>query len=80
MLVLSGCGISRAGEQAEIAAFCAHVVELDLSHNKLQDWLQVSPLTQQRFPSFLVSFQLFSTTAIVCRSVKSCPASPTWSF
>lgn len=41
MLVLSGCGISRAGEQAEIAAFCAHVVELDLSHNQLQDWHQV---------------------------------------
>lgn len=42
VLVLSGCGISRAGEQAEIAAFCAHVMELDLSHNKLQDWHQVS--------------------------------------
>ncbi|TNN01352.1 tubulin-specific chaperone cofactor E-like protein isoform X1 [Takifugu flavidus] len=44
MLVLSGCGISRAGEQAEIAAFCAHVMELDLSHNQLQDWHQISKI------------------------------------
>uniref|UniRef100_H3DA35 Tubulin folding cofactor E-like a n=1 Tax=Tetraodon nigroviridis TaxID=99883 RepID=H3DA35_TETNG len=44
MLVLSGCGISRAGEQAEIAAFCAHVMELDLSHNKLQDWQEISKI------------------------------------
>lgn len=41
VLVLCGCGISRAGDQAEIAAFCSHVVELDLSHNKLQDWREV---------------------------------------
>lgn len=47
MLVLSGCGISRAGEQAEIAAFCAHVMELDLSHNKLQDWHEVYSITEQ---------------------------------
>lgn len=47
MLVLSGCGISRAGEQAEIAAFCAHVMELDLSHNKLRDWHEVYSITEQ---------------------------------
>lgn len=41
ILVLNGCGINRAGDQAEIAAFCAHVIELDLSHNKLQDWQEV---------------------------------------
>ncbi|XP_028319583.1 tubulin folding cofactor E-like a [Gouania willdenowi] len=41
VLVLNGCGISRAGDQAEIAAFCAHVMELDLSHNKLQDWHEI---------------------------------------
>lgn len=41
VLVLNGCGISKAGDQAGIAAFCSHVMELDLSHNKLQDWHEV---------------------------------------
>lgn len=41
MLVLDGCGISKAGDEAEVATFCAHVVELDLSHNQLQDWGEV---------------------------------------
>ncbi|KTG44214.1 hypothetical protein cypCar_00050244, partial [Cyprinus carpio] len=40
VLVLNGSGISHAGEEEEIAAFCTHVIELDLSHNKLQDWLE----------------------------------------
>lgn len=44
VLVLNGCGISHAGDEGEIAAFCAHVVELDLSHNKLQDWHEVAAL------------------------------------
>ncbi|XP_036380133.1 tubulin-specific chaperone cofactor E-like protein [Megalops cyprinoides] len=44
VLVLNGCGISRAGDEGEIAAFCAHVVELDLSHNKLQDWHEISKI------------------------------------
>uniref|UniRef100_A0A667ZS92 Tubulin folding cofactor E-like a n=1 Tax=Myripristis murdjan TaxID=586833 RepID=A0A667ZS92_9TELE len=44
VLVLNGCGIIRAGDQAEIAAFCAHVMELDLSHNKLQDWHEISKI------------------------------------
>ncbi|XP_067101918.1 tubulin-specific chaperone cofactor E-like protein [Osmerus mordax] len=44
VLVLTGCGITRAGERADIAAFCAHVVELDLSHNQLQTWEQVSEI------------------------------------
>ncbi|XP_071377044.1 tubulin folding cofactor E-like a [Centroberyx affinis] len=44
VLVLNSCGISRAGDQAEIAAFCAHVMELDLSHNKLQDWHEISKI------------------------------------
>lgn len=42
VLVLNGCGISRAGDEGEIAAFCAHVMELDLSDNKLRDWHEVS--------------------------------------
>nr|XP_057935913.1 tubulin-specific chaperone cofactor E-like protein isoform X1 [Doryrhamphus excisus] len=44
VLVLNGCGISRAGDQSEIAAFCSHVMELDLSHNKLQDWHEISKI------------------------------------
>lgn len=48
LLVLNGCGISHAGDQGEIAAFCAHVVELDLSHNKLQDWHEVRGSVRQR--------------------------------
>ncbi|CAI5694721.1 unnamed protein product [Oreochromis niloticus] len=44
VLVLNSCGISRSGDQAEIAAFCAHVMELDLSHNKLQDWHEISKI------------------------------------
>ncbi|KAK2912858.1 hypothetical protein Q8A73_006971 [Channa argus] len=44
ILVLNSCGISRAGDQGGIAAFCAHVMELDLSHNKLQDWHEISKI------------------------------------
>ncbi|XP_017345790.1 tubulin folding cofactor E-like a [Ictalurus punctatus] len=44
VLVLNGCGISLAGDEGEIAAFCAHVVELDLSHNKFQDWNEISKI------------------------------------
>ncbi|XP_038548746.1 tubulin-specific chaperone cofactor E-like protein isoform X2 [Micropterus salmoides] len=44
MLVLNSCGIRRAGDQAEIAAFCAHVIELDLSHNNLQNWHEISKI------------------------------------
>ncbi|CAB1352293.1 unnamed protein product [Coregonus sp. 'balchen'] len=41
VLVLDGCGISKAGDETEVATFCAHVVELDLSHNQLQDWGEI---------------------------------------
>lgn len=47
VLVLNGCGISRAGDQTEIAAFCAHVMELDLSHNRLQDWHEISKIVSK---------------------------------
>lgn len=41
VLVLNSCGITCAGDENEIAAFCAHVFELDLSDNKLEDWHEV---------------------------------------
>lgn len=44
VLVLNSCGITCAGDEREIAAFCAHVSELDLSDNKLQDWHEVKPM------------------------------------
>ncbi|XP_061538326.1 tubulin-specific chaperone cofactor E-like protein isoform X2 [Phycodurus eques] len=56
VLVLNGCGISRAGDQSEIAAFCAHVMELDLSHNKLQDWHEVLSLGMTLEPQCAEAF------------------------
>ncbi|XP_018423093.1 PREDICTED: tubulin-specific chaperone cofactor E-like protein isoform X2 [Nanorana parkeri] len=44
ILVLNGCGISHAGEENEIAAFCSHVSELDLSGNQLDSWQEVSKI------------------------------------
>lgn len=44
VLVLNSCGITCAGDENEIAAFCAHVSELDLSDNKLEDWHEVKRL------------------------------------
>ncbi|KAL2295809.1 hypothetical protein Nmel_017332 [Mimus melanotis] len=44
VLVLNSCGITCAGDENEIAAFCAHVFELDLSDNKLEDWHEVSKI------------------------------------
>ncbi|XP_072885908.1 tubulin-specific chaperone cofactor E-like protein isoform X1 [Hemitrygon akajei] len=44
ILVLDGCGINRAGEESDIAAFCSHVSELDLSDNNLQDWYEISKI------------------------------------
>lgn len=39
--MLNSCGITCAGDEKEIAAFCAHVSELDLSDNRLEDWHEV---------------------------------------
>lgn len=44
VLVLNDCGVSKAGEGSDIAAFCSHVVELDLSQNQLRDWAEVSTI------------------------------------
>lgn len=41
-LVLSDSGIRKAGAGSDIAAVCAHVLELDLSFNQLSDWDEVS--------------------------------------
>uniref|UniRef100_A0A1A7YR29 Tubulin folding cofactor E-like b n=1 Tax=Iconisemion striatum TaxID=60296 RepID=A0A1A7YR29_9TELE len=43
-LVLNSCGISKAGDRSDIAAFCGHVLELDLSHNQLSDWGEISTI------------------------------------
>ncbi|KAM6907346.1 tubulin-specific chaperone cofactor E-like protein isoform 1-T2 [Xenentodon cancila] len=43
-LVLSDSGISKAGNRSHIAAFCAHVLELDLSFNQLNDWGEISTI------------------------------------
>ncbi|XP_058865527.1 tubulin-specific chaperone cofactor E-like protein isoform X1 [Acipenser ruthenus] len=44
ILVLNSCCITSAGDEGEIAAFCAHVCELDLSDNKLEDWHEISKI------------------------------------
>lgn len=44
VLVLNDCGISKAGDASDIATFCAHVMELDLAHNQLSDWTEVSTI------------------------------------
>ncbi|XP_030648429.1 tubulin-specific chaperone cofactor E-like protein [Chanos chanos] len=44
VLVLDGCGITEAGDEEEVATFCAHVVELDLSHNQLRDWGEITKI------------------------------------
>ncbi|XP_033498039.1 tubulin-specific chaperone cofactor E-like protein isoform X2 [Epinephelus lanceolatus] len=44
ILVLSDSGISKSGDRSDIAAFCGHVVELDLSHNQLNDWAEISSI------------------------------------
>lgn len=44
VLVVNDCGISKAGDRSDIAVFCAHVVELDLSYNQLNDWGEISTI------------------------------------
>ncbi|XP_072527933.1 tubulin-specific chaperone cofactor E-like protein isoform X2 [Salminus brasiliensis] len=44
VLVLDGCGITHAGDEEEVATFCSHVVELDLSHNQFSDWGEISKI------------------------------------
>ncbi|KAM9812260.1 tubulin-specific chaperone cofactor E-like protein isoform X4 [Syngnathus typhle] len=56
VLVLNGCGITKAGDQSEIAAFCAHVMELDLSHNNFQDWHEVLSLGMTLEPQCAEAF------------------------
>ncbi|XP_008276586.1 tubulin-specific chaperone cofactor E-like protein [Stegastes partitus] len=41
ILVLNHRGINKAGDRSDIAAFCGHVVELDLSHNQFNDWGEI---------------------------------------
>ncbi|KAK3509491.1 hypothetical protein QTP70_035135 [Hemibagrus guttatus] len=44
VLVLDSCGISHAGDEEEVATFCAHVVELDLSYNQFRNWGEISKI------------------------------------
>lgn len=44
VLVLDSCGITHAGDEEEVATFCSHVVELDLSHNQFRDWGEISKI------------------------------------
>ncbi|XP_077402751.1 tubulin-specific chaperone cofactor E-like protein isoform X3 [Vanacampus margaritifer] len=44
VLVLNDCGIKKAGDRSDIAAFCAHVVELDLSYNEIHEWAEISAI------------------------------------
>ncbi|KAJ4923695.1 hypothetical protein JOQ06_013974 [Pogonophryne albipinna] len=48
-LVLSGSGINKAGDRSDIAAFCVHVAELDLSQNQLKDWEELEPCMAEVF-------------------------------
>ncbi|XP_077448976.1 tubulin-specific chaperone cofactor E-like protein [Stigmatopora argus] len=41
VLVLNDYGIKKAGDKSNIATFCAHVVELDLSYNEIRDWAEI---------------------------------------
>lgn len=54
VLVLNYCGISKAGDKSDIATFCAHVVELDLSYNQLNDWGEVGSLTHLEIKKIVV--------------------------
>ena len=56
-LVLNDCGITKAGDRAAIAAFCAHVLELDLSYNQLKDWGEVGVLHRNTARSVTKTFQ-----------------------
>ncbi|KAG7516079.1 hypothetical protein JOB18_022276 [Solea senegalensis] len=40
-VVVNNCGIRKAGDKSYIATLCAHVMELDLSHNQLDDWAEI---------------------------------------
>lgn len=76
VLVLNSCGITCAGDEKEIAAFCAHVSELDLSDNKLEDWQEKEHVLG---PS-LGFANLFSTTAKLPGrpSTQSCRSYQIW--
>ncbi|KAJ8780167.1 hypothetical protein J1605_011962 [Eschrichtius robustus] len=80
VLVLNSCGITCAGDEKEIAAFCAHVSELDLSDNKLEDWheltfygatrlLLINEVLEELFLC-LNDYEAVSCPSICCPSLK----------
>lgn len=63
-LVLNDCGISKAGDRSNIAAFCGHVLELDLSHNQLSDWGEVGASLSGYISVFFSLLLLFEVESI----------------
>ena len=41
-LILEGCNVLYAGDPETLCKYCSNVLELDLSHNDLQSWDEVS--------------------------------------
>ncbi|XP_062894568.1 tubulin-specific chaperone cofactor E-like protein isoform X1 [Mobula hypostoma] len=73
VLVLDGCGINRAGEESDIAAFCSHVSELDLSDNNLQDWYEIGKIVSNL--ANLTFLNLTSNPLTEARLDSTCAAS-----
>lgn len=73
ILVLDGCGINTAGEETDIAAFCSHVCELDLSNNNLQDWYEISKIVSNL--ANLTFLNLTSNSLTEARLDSKCAAS-----
>ena len=43
-LALDDCGVTEAGPTEQIESLCSKVQELDMSKNRVTDWLQVLPV------------------------------------
>ena len=44
-LALDDCGVTEAGPTEQIESLCSKVQELDMSKNRVTDWLQVLPIS-----------------------------------
>ncbi|XP_076037456.1 tubulin folding cofactor E like protein mlt [Oratosquilla oratoria] len=71
VLILAGCDIDNAGDEEEVERKCEGVRELDLSKNKLKDWIEVFKILRH-LPalSFLnLSFNQFESSVITAESI-----------